>query len=75
MGLFDNNEDEEANHNEDKDANSHGGFEAPKKLSASPGEFARAIDEEAGVVLYAYSSMNGYTLTAVPLKDTELEQE
>ncbi|WP_224270684.1 hypothetical protein [Haloprofundus salinisoli] len=37
------------------------------------GTLKRAVDEEAGVVIYAYKSGNGAGVTAVPLSQTKLD--
>ncbi|WP_224333450.1 hypothetical protein [Haloprofundus halobius] len=37
------------------------------------GTLKRAVDEEAGVVIYAYKSGNGAGLSAVPLSQTTLD--
>jgi len=54
--------------------NPNAGFEQGEKLSGGAGAtLKRVVDEEAGVVIYAADTTNGYAMTAVPLDETDLE--
>jgi len=55
---------------------SSAGFEHGEKLSGGTGaNLKRVVDDEAGVVIYAADTTSGYTMTAVPLSETDLETD
>ena len=69
MGLF-------SDDGSDTDSDSAVPFKQVEEISQhSFPSGIRILDEEAGVVVYGINSSGGYGAAAVPLKDTELENE
>ena len=73
MGLF---SDDGSDSTDSADSDSAVPFNEVEEIAQhSLASGIRIVDEEAGVVVYGINSSGGYGAAAVPLKDTELQNE